>query len=439
MGLNIFWKRSDKNPNVSKLPRYTLGGGVCTFPDFLKSEIKLFFHHLSDACIVTSREGWYLPRSIKQYYELVYSGLLSESVKVVLGNTCAGVNKEQYLYTQYIDIIGIPELSNIVKRKIGIEIGSATTISRTIDILQEECESISNGSVVFIKLAEHMSKVATPFVRNTASIGGNVILEQKYPFPSDIATILLGAGSTVCLQSVSERRHITLENFLQQPPLDPTTLLLSIFIPYWVSDSQKETSLVFETYRAAPRLLGNVVSYVNCAFLGHASLDESSDTLLLTDLCLAFGAYGTEHATRATKVEEFLTGKSLTASIVLEAIQLLRETIVPMEGTSHPEYRISAAVGFLYSFLAPFLKDIIDPRKILPIGSVIMALTCHCHHAEKRFLLININQSASQLKTIVLKFKLLEWQYMWMIFQLQRIVSMEIYLQFPTSCPCQEY
>nr|CAB3452603.1 unnamed protein product [Digitaria exilis] len=40
LGLNIFWKRSDKNPDVSELPSYTIGGGVCTFPDFLKSEIK---------------------------------------------------------------------------------------------------------------------------------------------------------------------------------------------------------------------------------------------------------------------------------------------------------------------------------------------------------------------------------------------------------------
>jgi xanthine dehydrogenase iron-sulfur cluster and FAD-binding subunit A len=217
LGLNIFWKRSDRNPDVSKLPSYTLGGGICTFPDFLKSEIKLLLNCLSDACITTSREGWYLPRSIKQYYELIYSGLLSESVKVIVGNTSVGVYKEQDLFSQYIDISGIPELSNVTRRAAGFEIGAATTISRTIDILRQECESISspNGSVVFRKLAEHMSKVATPFVRNTASMGGNIILAQKYPFPSDIATILLGAGSTVCLQFVSERRHITLEEFLE--------------------------------------------------------------------------------------------------------------------------------------------------------------------------------------------------------------------------------
>ncbi|KAL6603520.1 hypothetical protein ACP70R_043881 [Stipagrostis hirtigluma subsp. patula] len=370
LGLNIFWKRSDKNPDVSKLPSYTLGGGICTFPDFLKSEIKSCLTMLNDANISTSREGWYHPRSIKQYYELINSGLFSESVKVVVGNTSTGVYKDQDLYKKYIDIGGIPELSNIVKRDTGFEIGAATTISRTIEILLQESESISspNGSVVFRKLAEHMSKVATPFVRNTASLGGNIVMAQKCPFPSDIATILLGAGATVCLQHVAERIHITLEEFLEQPPLDPTTLVLSIFIPHWISDSQAETSLVFETYRAAPRPLGNAVSYVNSAFLGHVSSDELSDTLVLSNLQLAFGAYGSEHAIRARKVEKFLSGKSLTESVVLGAIQLLRETIVPMEGTSHPEYRVSAAVGFLFSFLSPLSKGITEPGKPLTIS-----------------------------------------------------------------------
>ncbi|CAL5076012.1 unnamed protein product [Urochloa decumbens] len=343
LGLNIFWKRGDKNPDVSELPSYTLGGGVCTFPDFLKSEIKSSLDHVDDARIAASGEGWY---HAKRY-------------------------KDQDLYNMYIDIGGIPELSNIVKKESGFVIGAATTISRTIEILKQECEYISspNGSLVFRKLADHMSKVATPFVRNTASIGGNIILAQKYPFPSDIATILLGAGATVCLQVVAERRHMTLEEFLEKPPLDPTTLLLSIFIPHWISDYQAKTSLLFETYRAAARPLGNAISYVNCAFLGHASVDQRSDTIVLSNLRLAFGAYGTEHAIRAKKVEKFLTGKSLTASVVLGAVQLLRETIVPVKGTSHPEYRVSAAVGFLFSFLSPLTKGIPEPGKALTSGS----------------------------------------------------------------------
>ncbi|XP_006658471.1 putative aldehyde oxidase-like protein [Oryza brachyantha] len=366
LGLNTFWKKGDMCPDVSKLPGYTFGGGICTFPDFLKFEIKTSLDYMNDATIPSPMEGWYCPKSIKQYYELVNSGLFSESsVKVVVGNTSTGVYKDQDLYDRYIDIAGIPELSSIVRKDKGIEIGAATTIARTIEILNQESESMSSpdGSVVFRKLADHMSKVASPFVRNTASIGGNIILAHKYPFRSDISTILLGAAATVSLQVSSETLHVTFEQFLEQPPLDHSTLLLNIFIPHWASDCKKENTLIFETYRAAPRPLGNAVSYVNSAFLGHVALDKSSGDNVLSNLHLAFGAYGTEHAIRARKVEEHLTGKILTASVVLEAVKLLRETVVPMEGTTHPEYRVSVAVGFLFSFLSPLCKGMVEPGK----------------------------------------------------------------------------
>ncbi|XP_037464998.1 putative aldehyde oxidase-like protein isoform X1 [Triticum dicoccoides] len=375
LGLNIFWKKGDKHADVSKLPAYTLGGGVCTFPDFLKSEIKSSLHHLNDdSDVMVSREGWYHPKSIEQYYDLLNSGLFSDcTVKVVVANTSSGVKgyKDQDLYNKYIDIGDIPELSAIWMEDSGIEIGAATPISKTIEILEQEARSKScpNGSVVFRKLADHMSKVATPFVRNTASIGGNIILAQKYPFPSDIATILLGAASTVRLQVYSETLEVTLEEFLEQPPSDPSTLLLSIFIPHWASDSQKESKVIFETYRAAPRPLGNAVSYINSAMLGHVSLNESSGDLVLSNLHMAFGAYGTKHAIRATKVEQHLNGKVLTPFVVLEAVRLLRETIVPIEGTSHAEYRVSVAVAFLFSFLSPFAKGIKGPGKTPSIGS----------------------------------------------------------------------
>ncbi|KAM3214809.1 hypothetical protein ACQJBY_067023 [Aegilops geniculata] len=374
LGLNIFWKKGDKDADVSKLPAYTLGGGVCTFPDFLKSEIKSSLLHLTDVSDVTvSGVGWYHPKSIGQYYDLLNSGILSDcTVKVVVGNTSSGVKgyKDRDLYNKYVNIGDIPELSAVWKKDSGIELGAATPISKTIEILEQEARSTScaNESVVFRKLAEHMSKVATPFVRNTASIGGNIILAQKYPFPSDIATILLGAASTVRLQVYSETLEVSFEEFLEQPPSDPSTLLLSIFIPRWASNSQKESKVIFETYRAAPRPLGNAVSYINSAMLGHVSQKSCGD-LVLSNLHMAFGAYGTEHAIRATKVEQHLTGKVLTPSVVLEAVRLLRETIVPMEGTSHPEYRVSVAVGFLFSYLSPFAKGIKGPGKTLNISS----------------------------------------------------------------------
>nr|CAB3452602.1 unnamed protein product [Digitaria exilis] len=65
---------------------------------------------------------------------------------------CGEGYKDEDLYNKYIDIGGIPELSNIVKIESGFEIGASTTISRTIEILKQECESVSspNGNTLVL-------------------------------------------------------------------------------------------------------------------------------------------------------------------------------------------------------------------------------------------------------------------------------------------------
>lgn len=114
-------------------------------------------------------------------------------------NALSGVYKEIDLYDKYISLTGIPELSIIERNGKGLTLGAAVTIYKAIEVLKERDGSVlnSDGELVFGKIAEHMDKVATPFVRNMASLGGNLIMAQRYQFSSDIATILLAAGSTV--------------------------------------------------------------------------------------------------------------------------------------------------------------------------------------------------------------------------------------------------
>ncbi|CAL4944785.1 unnamed protein product [Urochloa decumbens] len=346
LGLNCFWKKGNEPADVSKLPGYN-SGAVCTFPEFLKSEIKSSADQVNGALVMVSGDGWYHPKSIEELHRLFDSNWFDEnSVKIVASNTGSGVYKDQDLYDKYIDIKGIPELSVINRSSKGIELGSVLSISKAIEVL-------SDGNLVFRKIADHLNKVASPFVRNTATIGGNIIMAQRLPFASDIATVLLAAGSTVTIQVASKRLCLTLEEFLQQPPCDPRTLLLSIFLPDWGSDG-----ITFETFRAAPRPFGNAVSYVNSAFLARTSSDR-----LIEDICLAFGAYGVDHAIRARKVEDFLKGKLVNPSVILEAVQLLKENVSPSEGTTHPEYRISLAVSFLFSFLSSLANSSSAPSK----------------------------------------------------------------------------
>uniref|UniRef100_A0A0D9XHN4 FAD-binding PCMH-type domain-containing protein n=1 Tax=Leersia perrieri TaxID=77586 RepID=A0A0D9XHN4_9ORYZ len=365
LGLNSFWKRdSDERADVSKLPAYSRDS-VATFPEFLKSEIKSSIGQTNGGApaVVSTGDGWFHPRSIEEFHELFASNLFNESsLKIVASNTGSGVYKDQDLHDKYINISQIPELSAIKRSSSnGVEIGAAVPISKVIEVLVSD----DGDSVVFRRIADHLSKVASTFVRNTATIGGNIIMAQRLLFPSDIATILLAAGSTVTIQklvaSKSKRTCLTLEEFLKKPPCDSMTLLISISIPDW--GSHHHEGITFETFRAAPRPFGNAISYVNSAFLAKSSVDAASGSHIIVDVRLAFGAFGTEHTIRATEVEEFLKGKLVTAPVILEAIRLLKGVVSPAQGTTHPEYRVSLAVSYLFRFLSSLANGLDEPEK----------------------------------------------------------------------------
>ncbi|KAG2631808.1 hypothetical protein PVAP13_2NG048200 [Panicum virgatum] len=350
LGLNTFWRKG--GAHASKLPRYD-EGTIGVFPEFLKTEIRASSG--IEGCTPPALiEGstWDRPRSVEEYYNLVGSELFGKSrTKVVAGNTASGVYGEAEVY------------------------------DRAIEALRE---AGGCNDVIFCKIADHMEKVASPFVRNTASLGGNLIMAQRDQFASDIATILLAASSSICMQVSSKRLTVMLEEFLQMPPCDYKTLLLSIYIPHQTTTgalsgdrtmdkavSTLGTSVLFETYRASPRPVGNAVAYLNAAFLAQVASDGTSNSLILRELSLAFGAYGTQHAIRASNVEKLLVGKPITASVLLEACTLLKKTIVPKEGTRHAAYRSSLAVAFLFSFLYPVTKDTLKPQKAVHLNGFV--------------------------------------------------------------------
>ncbi|KAI3988518.1 hypothetical protein MKX01_026332 [Papaver californicum] len=359
LGLNSFWKKGDsESEKIGNLPSYNPTNEICTFPEFLKSETKSkILRDLNGQC-------WYYPVSVEEL-EHILESIESEngtSVKLVVGNTSTGYYKEVDHYNNYINLRYIPELSTILSDDAGIELGAAVTISGAIQAFEKGAKSGPNSAsnLVFSKISDHMKKVASEFVRNSASLGGNLVMAQRNQFPSDIATILLAAGSSAIILSVSKRTKVTLEEFLNSPPCNTKTVILSIRIPIWASmnifSSQSGSGLMFETYRAAPRHLGNALAYLNAAFLAEVSLSKISGCSVLEKLQLAFGAYGTKHAIRARKVEEFLIGRSLRKDVLFDAINILRATIIPEEGTSSPAYMSSLAVSFLFDFLHPLTK-----------------------------------------------------------------------------------
>ncbi|XP_021692639.1 indole-3-acetaldehyde oxidase isoform X2 [Hevea brasiliensis] len=355
LGFNSFWKKGERQEiNLSRLPLYNHDQEICTFPAFLKRQVKASMLMDSERC------SWYQPSSLEELQSLLKCPDANNGVrmKLVVGNTGMGYYKELEPYDRYIDLRYIPELSTIRRDQNGIETGAAVTISKVIEALREEIkdEFISASKLVFEKIADHMDKVASKFIRNTGSIGGNLVMAQGKHFPSDIATVLLAAGSFVHTITGTMHEKLTLEEFLKRPPLDSKSVLLSVRIPNCES-IEEDGKLLFETYRAAPRPLGNALPHLNAAFLAEVSCSKSSSGNVLNSCQLAFGAFGTKHAIRAKKVEEFLTGKLLTTAVLYGATKLLKATVLPEDGTPNPAYRSSLAVGFLFDFLGQLVDS----------------------------------------------------------------------------------
>ncbi|KAL5763621.1 hypothetical protein ACOSP7_015973 [Xanthoceras sorbifolium] len=367
LGFNSFWRKGEsKEVKVSRLPLYKHNPEICTFPEFLKKENK------SAMALDLERYCWHSPVSVQELQNLLehYDSNKKTSIKLVVGNTGMGYYKEVEDYDTYVDIRHIPELSMIRRDQTGIEIGATVTISKAIEALNEAKggDFHSEGVMVLKKIAGHMEKIATGFIRNSASIGGNLVMARKNHFPSDVSTILLAVGAMVHIMTGHKYEKLMLEELLERPLLDSTSVLLSIKIPCWYPGrnltSETKTVLLFETYRAAPRPLGNALPHLNAAFLAEVSPCNTSDGIKINNCQLAFGAYGTKHAIRARKVEEFLIGKVISFSVLYEATKLVGATVVPEDVTSSPAYRSSLAVGYLFEFFgsltgkrAQFLSD----------------------------------------------------------------------------------
>ncbi|KAG8488665.1 hypothetical protein CXB51_016721 [Gossypium anomalum] len=351
LGLNSFWKKGECDEvKLRRLPLYSHGNGTRVFPEFLKNKTKAGFNMESEACY------WYSPVSLQQLQRLLQMDDENNktSRKIVVSNTGMGYYKELINFNKYIDLRYIPELSIIKKDHTGIEIGAAVTISKAIETLKE-----ANEPQFSQEACGSYGKIASGFLRNSASIGGNLMMAQRKHFPSDIATILLSVVAMVDILTDQRHESIMLEEFLGRPPLDSKSVLLAIKIPCWRLSvdisSQGYTKLLFETYRAAPRPIGNALPYMNSAFLAEVSLSKAG--IMLNHCRLTFGAYGTKHAIRARKVEEFLSAKFLNTSVLYEAIKIPEITVAPEDGTSHPAYRLSLAIGFLFNFLYPLLEN----------------------------------------------------------------------------------
>ena len=164
--------------------------------------------HLGPAVRIEAEgDTWVEAKSAAEVGELARKMRKTGPVRLVHGNTSFGVYKDEIeACHQFIDIRAVKELRGVEEKANSLTIGAGVTYSELLDALAKVKPDASHPLGILQFMAR---RTAGHIVRNAASIGGNTMLVLKHihqgaPFPSDLATALLGVEARVTYLRLSK-------------------------------------------------------------------------------------------------------------------------------------------------------------------------------------------------------------------------------------------
>lgn len=248
--------------------------------------------------------------------------LKEERVKACIVAGCSNVLpniRDKNLTLKFlVDISDIEELRGINKKKGKICIGPLTTIAELIN-----SELILKESKVLIQAAEQF---ADPLVRNSATIGGNLVTASP---AADMAVPLLTLDALIEIESVGQKREVKLRDFFLEP--GKTVLQddeMIVGIEFEQSDINKNGYFIKLGQRKAMAI----------AIAGLALNLEVKQNKII-QIRIAMGSVA-PMPIRLIVVEEFLKDKEINNKLVEEAMDRVREEVEPISDIrASAEYR----------------------------------------------------------------------------------------------------
>lgn len=192
----------------------------------------------------------------------------------------------------------------------GIEIGAATT--------HRAIETSPLVHAFAPELARTFGRIATPRIRNQATIGGNLVHADP---AQDPPPMLLALDAEVTIASTSGSRSLPLDAFFVdffETSLREGELLQAVRIP----PVQYGARLAYTKY-----LPGSQDDYATVAIAALLLLDDDGRC---AEVRIGLGALGLTPL-RARRVEEALRGNHLTRNVIADAAALVREEIDPLD------------------------------------------------------------------------------------------------------------
>lgn len=213
-----------------------------------------------------------------------------------------------------VNLKRIPGLAEIIpEEKGGLRIGALVTLNQ-----------LAGSSLIRERspiLAQTAGKMASPLIRNLATIGGNLCNAAP---SADTAQPLIALGAEVVIVGPEGERRVRLEEFFTGPGetvLERGELLTEVILP--PPDPQVRSTYIKHMYRQA----------MDIAIVGVAALVHfDPQNAVCREARIVLGAVAPTPL-RAREAEAVLQGGPLTDDRIVEAARLAREAARPIDDT----------------------------------------------------------------------------------------------------------
>jgi carbon-monoxide dehydrogenase medium subunit len=269
---------------------------------------------------------YHAPTSLDQVFELLdHHG---DDARVMAGGTALVIQMKQRLSQpgHVVGLRGVGSLNSIESTPEGIKIGALCT--------QRQLES----SIVIAEnlplLADTFRKVATPRIRNMATIGGGLVNgdPSQDPPPS-----LIALGASAVMTSKNSERTVPVEDLFidyYETDVQPGEILTSVLVPK-ASAGSGSVYLKFLPRTADDYGTVSVASVVSTEQDGSCK-----------DVRIVLGSAGVTPI-RAKDAEDALRGKPLTDENIRAAAALVKDAVDPLDDfRGSAEYKTDMAEVF---------------------------------------------------------------------------------------------
>uniref|UniRef100_A0A8C5QJ37 aldehyde oxidase n=1 Tax=Leptobrachium leishanense TaxID=445787 RepID=A0A8C5QJ37_9ANUR len=298
-----------------------------------ENKVKLTFHG--------DRMTWISPATLPELLQLKAQ---YPKAPLVVGNTAVGpeIKFRGVHHPVIICPARILDLHHVTESSEGITVGAACSLTVLKNTLRDAVSRLPEEKTkLFCALLEQLGSLGGPQIRNTASLGGNIVTRST---TSDLNPVLAAGCCVLNLASAGGTRQIPLnESFFRGSEtnfLKAEEILVSVQIPF----SKKEDYIL--AFRQAPRRV-NALPIVTAGM--RVQFESNSD--VVRDLWIFYGGVGpTTVCAKATC--NALVSKRWNEEMLNEASRLVLDevSLPPSAPGGMVEYKRALIISFLFKF-----------------------------------------------------------------------------------------